>query len=185
MLNIKIQIMKNPIILFVFGMALFMAGCSEDNLVPNDQPDIVLKSANVPVPNVVGIMDLTLSPTSPTNLWNGTIDFGDHGKYSIAFFTLTPPPEEFRGVYLFDEEFIIYKLGTDWTVTENIVLKGFHKGRLVFANKFPESVKFNANGKITEAYAPFEMCMGRTEHSKGPVFFNTAPPSAVLVMRIN
>ncbi|MEE4260789.1 MAG: hypothetical protein V2I62_13570, partial [Bacteroidales bacterium] len=67
----------------------------------------------------------------------------------------------------------------------NIVLKGSHKGRLVFANTFPETVKFNANVKITEAYAPFEMWMGRTEHMRGTVSFETAPPSAVLVMRIN
>src|SRR5210317_1940294 len=106
--------MRNLIILLVFGMALLAAGCSEDNLIPNDQPDVVLKSANVPVPNVLGIMDLAVNPTSPTNLWNGTMDFGDYGEYSIAFFTLTPPPSDFEGVYLFDEEFIVYKLGTDW-----------------------------------------------------------------------
>lgn len=176
--------MKNLIILFI-GITLLFAGCSKDDLTPVDQPDVVLKSASIPIPNVVGITNLTFSPTSPTNLWNGTIDFGDDGEYGIAFFTLTPPPENFEGVYLFDEEFIIYKLGTDWTVPENVVLKGSHKGQLVFANTFPESVKFNANGKITEAYEPFEMCMGRTEHMKGPVSFITAPPSAVLVMRIN
>lgn len=184
MLNIKIQIMKNLIILFVFGMALFMAGCSEDNLVPNDQPDIVLKSADVPVPNIIGIMDLTFSPTSPTNLWNGTIDFGDHGKYSIAFFTLTPP-RDYSQVYPFDEDFIIYKLDTDWNDPENVVLKGSHKGLLVFANKLPEPVSLKANGKITDAFAPLVMCMERTVHSRGTVFFTTNPYTCMAVMRIN
>ena len=183
--------MKKLIILLI-GASMLFAGCSRDNfLLPdlddNAQPNPELKKASKPIPNIVGAMDLTLSPTSPTNLWNGTIDFGEYGKFSIAFFTLTPPPENFEGVYLFDENFIVYKgTGLDWNVPENVVLKGSHKGRLVFANTFPESVKLNANGKITEAYAPLEKCMGRTFHAKGDVFFSSVPvPTAELIMRIN
>ena len=50
-------------------------------------------------------MDLTLSPTSETNYWNGTVDFGDYGEFSIAFFTYTPP-RDFSQVYPFEEDFI-------------------------------------------------------------------------------
>lgn len=171
---------------FLIVITCHIMSCSE-SVIYDQSSEPHLKSANVLTPNIVGSMDLILSPTSLTNLWNGTIDFGDYGEYSIAFFTLTPPPVNFEGVYLFDEDFIVYKgTGLDWEVTENVVLKGSHKGRLVFANTFPESVKLDANGKITEAHAPFEKCMGRTVHAKGTVFFTSVPaPTAVLEMRIN
>lgn len=178
--------MKNIYILLI-GIAMLFTSCSDDNFVPPDfDENVALKKATKPNPNLLSTLDLTLSPTSPTNLWNGTIDFGDFRIYNIAFFTLTPPPENFEGVYLFNEDFIIYELGTDWNLPENVVLKGSHKGQLVFANTFPESVKLNANGKITEAYAPFEMCLDRTFHAKGTVSFTSLPaPTALLVMRIN
>jgi hypothetical protein len=125
----------------------------------------VLKSAVIPIPNLLGTMDLTLCPTSETNFWNGTVDFGDYGKFSIAFFTYTPP-RDYSQVYPFDEDFIIYKLGTNWTKPENIYLKGSHKGLLKFA-KTP--IEFMVNGKITEAYFSLAFCMGRPYHSKGTV----------------
>jgi len=171
-------------------LLFFCAGCSEDDLVApnfdrNVQPNDELKEANKIVPNLTGIGDLVVSPTSPTNIWNGTIDFGDYGEYSISFFTLTPPQDRSQ-VYLFDEDFIIYELGTDWRLPENIVLKGSTKGRLVFANKVPDPIKFESNGKITEASAPFEKCANRPVHIKGTIFSSqSGPPTAVGVMRIN
>ena len=60
-----------------------------------------------------------------------------------------------------------------------------HKGLLVFANNLPEPISYKANGKITNAFVPFEMCMERIVHSRGTVFFATNPFTCVGVMRIN
>jgi hypothetical protein len=183
--------MKKLIILFV-GITLLFAGCSDDKLVAPDfdgnvQPNADLKEANkkiVPIPNLTGIGYLTFSPTSPTNFWNGTIDFGDYGEYSIAFFTF--PPRDRSQVVIFDEDFIIYELGTDWSIPGNVVLKGSTKGTLVYANKLPDPAKYQSNGVITEANGPFEMCADRPVHIKGTVFYSqSGPPTAVGVIRIN
>lgn len=160
-----------------------MLSCS-DSLLFDETTKPVLKSAEIPIPNITGTLDLFFSPTSPTNIWNGTIEFGD-GEYSIALFTLTPP-RDYSQVYLFDEEFIIYESGTNWQDPDNVVLKGSHKGRLVYANKVPQPIKFSGNGMITVAKTPFEQCLGRTYHFKGTVFFaSQAPPYAKGVLRIN
>lgn len=150
--------------------------CNE-SVVYDESSEPALKSANVPTPNIIGALDLVVSPTSETNIWNGTIDFGDeYGVYNIAYFTYTPPKENAQA-YLFDEDFIIYQLGTNWKNPENVVLRGSHKGLLVFANKDPEPIKVTkANGKITEANAPFEMCLGRPYHGSGTAFFEDGAP---------
>jgi hypothetical protein len=79
--------MKKLIILFI-GITLLFTGCSDDILIAPDfdgnvQANADLKEANKKiVPNLTGIMNLTFIPTSPTNLWNGTIDFEDYSEYS-------------------------------------------------------------------------------------------------------
>jgi hypothetical protein len=171
--------MKTLIKLLLFiAIACLVLSCYKSDIY-NEASEPVRKRVDIPIPNLVGTMDLILSPTSETNFWNGTVDFGDYGKFSIAFFTYTPP-RDFSQVYPFDEDFIIYKLGTDWTIPGNIYLKGSHKGLLKLV-KFP--VEFLANGKITEAYFPLAFCMGRTYHSKGSVDFNSG--TCVLEIRIN
>jgi|GEM_PF-3422016 len=116
------------------------------------------------------------------NYWNGTIDFGEeYGVYSIAFFS-----EPSKAAPQFEEEFIVYEMGTDWSVPENVVLKAYHKGRLPQPNSENAPVKAIANGKITEASAPFENCLGRTEHSIANVFFEPGPlPTCTGIVRIN
>lgn len=165
-------------LLFFMAISCLVLSCyKSDNYDEVSEP--VRKSADIPIPNLVGTMDLTLSPTSETNFWNGTIDFGDYGEFNIAFFTYTPP-RDFSQVYPFEEDFIIYKLGTNWTDPKNIYLKGSHKG-LLKLRKSP--IEFLANGKITEAYFSLAFCKGRTYHSKGTVDFNSG--TCVLEIRIN
>ena len=165
---------------------LFLS-CNKSEIDIDDEvSEQVLKSANIPIPNLFGTMDLIFSPTSETNFWNGTIDFGDYGEFSIAFFTYTPP-RDFSNVYPFEEDFIIYK-GTTWDdPNSTIYLKGSHKGLL---KRFPkmagtELIDFLANGKISEAYDELAFCMGRPYHSKGTVDFRIYPYTCVLEIRIN
>ena len=165
-------------LLFFMAITCLVLSCNKSDIY-DEAMEPVTKSAVVPIPNLFGTMDLILSPTSETNFWNGTVDFGDYGEFSIAFFTYTPP-RDFSQVYPFEEDFIIYKLGTNWTNPENIYLKGSHKGLLKLA-KTP--IEFMANGKITEAYFSLAFCMGRPYHSKGIVDFNSG--TCVLEMRIN
>jgi hypothetical protein len=165
-------------LLFIMAITCLVLSCYKSDIY-DQVSEPVRQNADIPVPNLVGTMDLILSPTSETNFWNGTVDFGDYGKFSIAFFTYTPP-RDFSQVYPFDEDFIIYKLETNWNEAENIYLKGSHKGLLKLA-KTP--IEFMANGKITEAYFSLAFCKGRTYHSKGTVDFNTG--TCVLEIRIN
>ena len=160
------------------AITCLVLSCSKSDIY-DEVMEPVLKSADKPIPNLVGTMDLTLSPTSETNYWNGTVDFGDYGEFSIAFFTYTPP-RDFSQVYPFEEDFIIYKLGTNWTEQENIYLKGSHKGLLKLAKP---PIEIIANGKITEAYSLLAFCMGRTYHVKGTVDFSNG--TCVVEIRIN
>jgi hypothetical protein len=165
-------------LLFFVAITCLVLSCYKSDI--NDEFSVpVLERADIPIPNLIGTMDLILSPTSETNFWNGTIDFGEYGKFSIAFFTYTPP-RDFSQVYPFEEDFIIYELGTNWAEPENIYLKGSHKG-LLKLKKSP--IEFLANGKITEAFFSLAFCMGRTYHSKGTVDFSSG--TCVLEIRIN
>lgn len=171
---------------FIFLMVItcLLLSCNE-SVIYDETHEPVLKSANVPTPNIIGTLDLVLSPTSETNIWNGTIDFGDdYGIYDISFFTY-PGPKDFSQVFQFDEEFVAYKTGSDWHDPANVVLRGVHKGQLVWANKVPEPVKWQSNGKITEANPPFEICMGRPQFCRGTLFGLDAVPYATGIMRIN
>ncbi|MGB8491118.1 MAG: hypothetical protein WCE64_08665 [Bacteroidales bacterium] len=165
-------------LLFFMAITCLVLSCYKSDIYDEIQ-EPVGKNAVMPIPNLVGTMDLILSPTSETNFWNGTVDFGDYGKFSIAFFTYTPP-RDFSQVYPFEEDFIIYELGTNWIEPGNIYLKGSHHGLLKLA-KTP--IEFMANGKITEAYFSLAFCMGRTYHSTGTVDFSFG--TCVLEIRIN
>jgi len=165
-------------LLFFMAISCLVLSCYKSDIY-DKVSEPIRKRADIPIPNLVGTMDLTLSPTSETNFWNGTIDFGDNREFNIAFFTYSPP-RDYSQVYPFEEDFIIYKLGTNWTDPENIYLKGSHKGLLKLI-KSP--IEFLANGKITEAYFSLAFCKGRTYHSKGTVDFNSG--ICVLEIRIN
>ncbi len=158
-------------ITLLLGVGFLFFGCSEDNsLLPEqntDQSGSILKSAKNPGPSLSGVLETEFSFTPPT-FWNGTVDFGDMGTYGITFISYGAP-RDYSQASPFQEDFVIFKLGTDWTVQENVILKGWDSGVLVLANKDPELVKFTAHGKVTEAYGPLEMWNGRNAHFKGVV----------------
>lgn len=161
--------MKKLIFVFLFfGIAMFYIGCSDQNpsapgLNQNDQVVNILDKK--PAPNIIGnlVADFTLTP--PT-VWNGTIDFGTVGKYSITFYSLTPP-RDYSQASPFSEDFYIYRLGGDWQNQADVYLKGHHDGVLVYANNPPDSTKFESNGKVVEASGPFEMWQDRIYHIRG------------------
>ena len=166
-------------LVFLMVITCMLLSCNE-SVIYDESSESVLKSADVPTPNIIGNLDLNFSISEPLNFWNGTIDFGDYGIYDISFFSFPSKAEP-----QFEEEFIIYKLGTDWENPENIVMKGSHKGRVIVANNDTEQGIWLSNGIITEANPPFEICMGRTQHIKGSIYGLDAIPYAEGIMRIN
>ena len=42
---------------------------------------------------------------------------------------------------------------------------------VTYANKVPEPVKFHANGKVDEAYGPFDWWQDRNVHIRGLVYW--------------
>lgn len=167
---------------FIFLMVItcLLLSCNESALY-DESSEPVLKSADVPTPNIIGALDISFSLANPPNFWNGTINFGnEYGKYSISFFSYPSKAKP-----QFEEEFVIYKLGTDWENPENVVMKGSHKGRVVNAKNDTDQGIWLSNGIITEANPPFEMCLGRTQHIKGSIYGLDAIPNAEGFMRIN
>lgn len=179
--------------LLVIGVSTLFFGCSENSLLPDlddpvqtEQGDAAFKSAKKPAASLVGTTDIPFTFTPPT-FWNGTVDFGDEGLFSMTFIS-HGEPRDFSQASPFFEEFVIYELGTDWTVPENVVLKGWNKGVVTYANKLPEPVMFHANGKITEAYPPLDAWIDCNFHVKGMVYFDEAsglPDRALGKVRIN
>jgi hypothetical protein len=170
--------MKSSIFLFlVFGVALFISGCSEDNsLVPgsdqSDQGSSSLKSTAKPSANLTGEMDLYFDLTSvpPTDpVWVGTIDFEGYGTYGMRFFHLSPF-RDYSQASPFEEYFEIYDL-TDAT----IVLAGPDVGVTTLANKPPEPCKYRMNGEIDVAAEPFEGWLGRHVHMSGMITWQIIP----------
>ena len=97
-------------------------GCQEDSALSpvSDQNDQVPASlAKKPAPNLIGTTYTPFTFTPPT-FWNGTIDFGVYGKYSITFVS-HDAPREYSQASPFHEDFIIYELGADWTQPETVV----------------------------------------------------------------
>lgn len=185
--------MKNTIlILLIFGASIVFFGCSESNLVPAmddpaqiEQDAPLLKGAKKPAAKLLGTTNCPFTFTPPT-FWNGTVDFGDYGLYSLTFISFDPP-RDYSQASPFYEEFIIYKLGTDWSVAENVVMKGWNKGVVTFANSLPDPVNFHANGKIIEAYGDLEAWEGCNWHIKGLVYYAAPglPDKAIGEVRIN
>jgi len=177
----------NYVLLLSF-ILLLISGCSEDNiLIPEESGDLTattLKGAKSS-PNLTGTTDVLFTFTPPT-FWNGTVDFKDEGIYGLTFIS-HGPPRDFSQASPFMEDFIIYELGTDWTIPENVYIRGWNDGVVVYANKDPEPVKFLANGKIEEAYGPLEMWQGRTVHIRGLVSWMPEgyPEAARGTLRIN
>ncbi len=165
--------MKNSILfLLVFGVTMLFSGCSEDNtLTPgseqNGSVESSLKGTKKPLPTLIGELNCDFTFTPPT-FWNGTIDFGAYGLYSITFISYDAP-RDYSQASPFKEDIIIYELGTDWTNPANVYMRETHSGVMTLANKVPDPTKFVANGKIEEAYGPLEMWQGCNVHISGEV----------------
>lgn len=186
--------MKTKILMpILFGACILFFGCSENALTPAldepaqaEQQEAFLKGAKKPEAKLVGATDVPFTFTPPT-FWNGTVDFGDDGIFSLTFISYDPP-RDFSQASPFYEDFIIYKLGTDWTLPENVVMKGWNKGVVTYANGLPDPVDFHANGKVMEAYGPLEAWDDCNVHIKGLVYFDASgafPLKAVGELRIN
>jgi hypothetical protein len=163
--------MKNLIFVFlVIGATMIFFSCQEDSVIApvSDQSDQVPVSlAKKPAPNLIGTMYTDFTFTPPT-YWNGTVDFGTTGTYSITFFSYDPP-RQYSNASPFKEDFIIYELNSDWQDSKNVYLKGWAKGVTTFANNPLDPAKFVSNGKIEEAYGPLEMWDDRNVHSSGNI----------------
>ena len=180
--------MKRLIFVFlVIGATLIFFGCSENNSTAPElsQNDLVTNTmAKKPTPNLIGTQVANFTFTPPT-FWNGTIDFGGV-LYGITYISHSPP-RTYSQASPFEEDFVIYELDTDWTIPENVYMKGWDAGVVTFANKKPEPSKVVANGKIEEAFGPFEMWQGRNVHMSGVVIWTTdgLPKEALVTFRIN
>jgi hypothetical protein len=190
----QITMMHKFFMILVIGTGIVFFGCSEDNLlVPEDpaKPDQIdqanssLKSAKKPAAFLIGEVETMFTPTPPT-VWNGTVDFGDYGTYALTFISLGPL-RDFSQALLFEEDFVIYQLGTDWQDPANVVMRGWNDGVLTLANKAPDPTKFHANGKITSASEPLDLWDGCNFHIKGLVYWTDfGPPERTSgIIRIN
>jgi hypothetical protein len=187
-LLLKEDTMKNLsfVSLIVAATMIFM-GCSEDNLSAPElsQSNQMVNALVKPSPNLTGKTEAVFTFTPPT-FWTGTIDFGVAGKYGLTFISLGQM-RQYSQARPFEEEIVIYEMGTDWTDPANVYLRGTHTGVMTLANKVPDPVKFRANGKINEAYGPFEQWQGRNYHISGVVTYTALgqPEGAVGTLRIN
>lgn len=183
---------KSIFSILVIAASLFFFGCSEDNaLLPGsdiqaNELESSYKGAKKPAAKLIGTGNVGFTFPPNPNFWNGTIDFGDYGIYGITFISYTAP-RDFSQASPFEEDFIIFKLGTDWTISDNVVMRGWNAGVVTYANKAPDPVKFHANGKVEEAYGLLAAWEGCNVHIKGLVYFLAPglPEKALSTMRIN
>ena len=184
--------MKQSIsLLLIIGVSIMFFGCSENNLVPAlDDPAQLeqvanFKSAKKPAANLVGDTYCPFTLTHPT-YWNGTVDFGNQGVFGLTFFS-TDPPRDYSQASPFYETWVIYYEDSDYDDPANVVMRGWNKGVVTYANKAPEPVNFHANGKVTEAYGPLLDWEGCNWHVSGLVYWVVPglPEKAVGQVRIN
>jgi len=170
----------------IISVIIFFA-CQQESafnpvLSQSEKPPVALVK---PAPNLIGKINCNFSFTPPT-FWNGTIEFAEGEIYGITFVSLAGPVPLGQSSH-FEEELIVYELGTDWRIAENVYLKGWNVGVVINANRPPDPVKFHENGKITEAYGPFEGWLDRNIHSKGTVYWESVgvPERAEATLRLN
>ena len=182
---------KSISLLLVTGVCIFFFGCSENSMVPALDDPVqmeqvsVLKGAKKPAAHLIGQTDCPFTMTPPT-FWNGTVDFGDHGVFGLTFFS-TNPPRDFSQASPFFEYWVIYYEGTDYNDDANVLMRGWNKGVVTYANRAPEPVNFHANGKVTEAYGCMEAWDGCNFHVKGLVYWLPIgiPEKAIGELRLN
>jgi len=171
------------LVILVISSVMIFSGCQKDSALSPESG----QNAQVPKPgpNLTGVLHTDFTFTPPT-FWNGTVDFGVEGLYSITFISYDPP-RPFSQASPYYEDFVIYQLGADWTDPENIVLAGWNQGVVQYANNPPDPCTFVANGKIEEAYAPLEGWQGHNVHISGTITWIAAgvPEGVVGTFRIN
>jgi len=179
--------------LVIVAMTIFL-GCSENNTTApeinqNDQVPVSLAKAK-PSANLIGTINCPFNyPPLPDPggselpiFWKGTIDFGEdiYGLYFISY----DAPREYSQASPFYEEFVIHEENNE----ENVLMIGWNSGVVTNANNPPnDPSKFLANGKITEAYEPFEEWQDCNVHIRGLVYWIDVgfPEKAVATFRIN
>jgi hypothetical protein len=190
---------RSNLIFLLIGTAMIFFSCSGDNpMAPKSNQgdpmmaakfnptDLVTTSlAKKPSPNLVGTTNTPFTFTPPT-FWNGTIDFGGV-IYGLTFISYDAP-RDYSQASPFEEDFIIYEFGTDWTIPANVYLTGWDNGVVTKANRPPDPCKFVANGEVEIANSPFEMWLGRKVHISGIVYWHPTsglPDYATSTFRIN
>ena len=174
-------------ILSVLISIVILVSCQQEGALNSSlsQDDASANTLTKPAPNLNAIINCNFTLTPPT-FWNGTIEFENGDVYGITFVAAGAPVPLGQSSH-FEEELIMYKLGTDWKNPDNVYLKGWNVGVVVNANKPPDPVKFHENGIITEAYGPFAEWLGRNIHTKGTVYWVEVglPEKAVATFRLN
>lgn len=187
--------MKKIIFVFIVIVAsMIFFGCQEDSaLTPvlgqSDQGENSLNKK--PLPHLKGYGVTMFSFANPPFYWEGEVTFDGYGDfdgtYGIIFESLEAP-RDYSQASPYAENFWLYKKGEDFTLEENVYLKGWVEGVVTHANNPPDDPsKFLSNGKIEEAYGKFEMWQGRNIHFRGFVHWNPAgfPDHAEGPVRIN
>lgn len=178
-------------LMLIMILCIMFFGCTENTFQPalDDTSQLeqqaFLKSAKKPAAQLVGEAICPFTGNPPTN-WVGTVDFGSQGVFGLTFFS-TGPPRFYSQASPFYETWVIYYEDKDYNDPANVVMRGWNKGVVTYANKVPEPVNYLANGKVTEAYGPLEEWEGCNWHIKGLVYWLAPgqPEKAVSQVRIN
>ena len=188
--------MKKLIFVFLFfGIAMLYNSCSDNNpSAPqlNQSDQVVNTLAKKPALNLTGTANTLFNfPPLPDPdgsdlpvFWKGTIDFGDD-TYGIYFLSYDAP-RDYSQASPYYEDFVIHEVGNE----AYVYVKGWNAGVVTNANNPPDyPSKFLANGKIDEAYGPFDGWLGRNTHIRGEVIWRTdgsgLPERAEGTLRIN
>jgi len=160
--------MRHLIFVFlVIGSVLIFFGCQEESALSPElsQSDQDENALTKPAPNLIGTTYTPFSDETPPIFWRGTVIFRgvEYGLYFISH----GPPRDFSQASPFEEDFVIHELYDEG----NIYMKGWNAGVVTYANRFPDPVKFRANGKVEEAYGDFDGWQGRSVHIRGLVYW--------------
>jgi hypothetical protein len=172
--------MKRLFLVFLFiGIALLYLGCSENSPIISElsqSGQVTNTLAKRPSPNLTGTTFADFTGIPPY-FWVGTIII-DGVEYGMRYKNLSGPPRTYSGASPFEEEYEIWD-----ELFETLYLKGTHAGVVSFANS-----RFVANGRVEEAYGPFEMWLGRNSHNSGIITWEIVgvlPDFATGTFRIN
>jgi hypothetical protein len=174
--------MKLSILMFLFiGVTFIFFGCSEKNPSAPElsQSDQV---TNTLAKKLIGDVWTDFFVEDAPFFWVGEVEFDDV-VYGITFETLSEL-RNFSSASPVIESFVVY----EWGDPETVYMRGLNHGVANLAQK-PDPTPFVANGKITEANAPFEDLLGRNIHEQGLIYWEqpdgNLPDEALFTLRIN